>query len=545
MPFSHRSGERIEPLISLQWFMPHGRAGDAGDRGRRARRGADRTPSSWKRVYLDWMENIRPWCISRQLWWGHRIPVWYCDACEETYVGRDAAGALRRLRRRAAPGGGRARHLVQLGALAVRDARLARRHARAARLLPDRRPHHGARHPLPLGRADGHDGARVRRRRPVPRRLRPLGDPGAATGGGCRSSLGTGIDPLEEIDVHGADALRFGLLAMSSTQDVRYSDAKVQQGRDLANKLWNASRLILLNASPTVASRDAAAACAVEDRWILSRLRADDRARSTETLEAYDFAHAALEALRLRLVASSATGTWRSSSRASTTATPDAVGDAALGAGARRSRSLHPVMPFVTEEIWSYHPGAPSGHARRSTPSPRPTSRCSTPRPRPRSRRGIELTRRLRALARPGRRCRPAQRACRRASTGDEPHEFVAPPRPLRVRRRRRRADRRGRPAVEVLASEELDAEAGRARGSSERREELRVRGRRAPRASSPTRASSPRRRPRWSRRSAASSSATAPSSRSSPSSRLRPARPTSTRSSRSAGSSAWSGCTG
>src|SRR5680860_1423771 len=60
-------------------------------------------------------------------------------------------------------------------------------------------------------------------------------------------SLGTGIDPLEEIEVHGADALRFGLLAMSSTQDVRFSDAKVQQGADLANKLWNASRLILLN----------------------------------------------------------------------------------------------------------------------------------------------------------------------------------------------------------------------------------------------------------------------------------------------------------
>ena len=61
-------------------------------------------------------------------------------------------------------------------------------------------------------------------------------------------SLGTGIDPLDEIDVHGADALRFGLLAMSSTQDVRYSADRVQQGRDLANKMWNASRLILLNA---------------------------------------------------------------------------------------------------------------------------------------------------------------------------------------------------------------------------------------------------------------------------------------------------------
>ena len=108
-------------------------------------------------------------------------------------------------------------------------------------------------------------------------------------------SLGTGIDPLEEIDVHGADALRFGLLAMSSTQDVRYSDAKVQQGRDLANKLWNASRLILLNAGTTVERRQPAPAPTLEDRWILSRLERTI-ASVTEKLEAYDFAHAAQEA---------------------------------------------------------------------------------------------------------------------------------------------------------------------------------------------------------------------------------------------------------
>ena len=138
-------------------------------------------PGQWKRVYLEWMREIRPWCISRQLWWGHRIPVWYCDACEETYRRRgpgDGARALRRLRRRAAPGGGRARHLVQLGDLALRHARLARGHARAARLLPDQLPHHGARDPLPLGGADDHDRARVRRRRALQGRLRALGDPG-------------------------------------------------------------------------------------------------------------------------------------------------------------------------------------------------------------------------------------------------------------------------------------------------------------------------------------------------------------------------------
>ena len=108
-------------------------------------------------------------------------------------------------------------------------------------------------------------------------------------------SLGTGIDPLELIDTHGADALRFGLLAMSSTQDVRFSEAKVQQGRDLANKLWNASRLILLNAGDATPAPSEAT---VEDRWILSRLERDRRRSSAERLEAYDPAHAALELYR-------------------------------------------------------------------------------------------------------------------------------------------------------------------------------------------------------------------------------------------------------
>ena len=129
-------------------------------------------------------------------------------------------------------------------------------------------------------------------------------------------SLGTGIDPLKLIETHGADALRFGLLAMSSSQDVRFSEAKVQQGRDLANKLWNASRLILLNAGE---ASPAPATATVEDRWILSRLE--------RTVELVGDRHRRLRlrprrarALPLRLRPISATGTSRSSSRASTTA---------------------------------------------------------------------------------------------------------------------------------------------------------------------------------------------------------------------------------
>ncbi len=104
-------------------------------------------------------------------------------------------------------------------------------------------------------------------------------------------SLGTGIDPLDEIDVHGADALRFGLLAMSSSQDVRYSADRVQQGRDLANKMWNASRLVLLNAQAEQGRPQLERA---EDRWILSRLQRTI-ASVSEKLDAYDFAHAALD----------------------------------------------------------------------------------------------------------------------------------------------------------------------------------------------------------------------------------------------------------
>jgi valyl-tRNA synthetase len=85
VPYSHRSGERIEPLISLQWFMRMDELARPAIKAVTSGR-VRIHPDNHRRVYLDWMENIRPWCISRQLWWGHRLPVYYCDACEETYV---------------------------------------------------------------------------------------------------------------------------------------------------------------------------------------------------------------------------------------------------------------------------------------------------------------------------------------------------------------------------------------------------------------------------------------------------------------------------
>ncbi len=172
VPFSDRSGQRIEPLVSLQWFMRMDElakpAIEAVSSGR-----VRFHPERYTRVYLDWMENIRPWCISRQLWWGHQIPVWY-------------RGILRDLRGdRAAGGGGlgarprRPRYVVLERAVAVRDAGLAAGYGRAARLLPDRRARHSAGHHLPVGGANDHDGARVRGGDPVRGRPHPRDHPGA------------------------------------------------------------------------------------------------------------------------------------------------------------------------------------------------------------------------------------------------------------------------------------------------------------------------------------------------------------------------------
>ena len=246
VPFSHRSGERIEPLISLQWFCR------MDELARPAIEVVERdevriTPSQWKRVYLDWMRKIRPWCISRQLWWGHRIPVWYCEACGETIVAEAEPESCPQC------GGTELRRDPD-----VLDTWFSSAIWPFATLgWPEDTPELRAFYPTDF-LTTAREILFLWVARMIMTGIEFAGDIPfddvyvhsviqARDGRRMSKSLGTGVDPLDEIDVHGADALRFGLLAMSSTQDVRYSDAKVEQGRDLANKLWNASRLILLN----------------------------------------------------------------------------------------------------------------------------------------------------------------------------------------------------------------------------------------------------------------------------------------------------------
>ena len=305
-------------------------------------------------------------------------------------------------------------------------------------------------------------------------------------------SLGTGIDPLEEIDVHGADALRFGLLAMSSTQDVRYSDAKVEQGRDLANKLWNASRLILLNAAEV---EPAPRPLRVEDRWILSRLERTI-ASVTEKLEAYDFAHAAQEAYSFFW--SELCDWYLEIVKPRLYEGEEEVSATLLWALERVLALLHPMMPFVTEEIWSYHPARAGPPRRPPVPGGR---RVAARRGGRGGRRGRDRADPAPArLARPGRGA-GRERRCRRASTGSSRRSSSA------ASPASSSTEDGGEPVaavgpVKVLASDGDRRRGGRARGSSSGARSCAPRSS-GPSASSPTRASSPRRRPRWSRRSA------------------------------------------
>ena len=308
-------------------------------------------PERWGRVYLDWLENIRPWCISRQLWWGHRLPVWYCDKCEETFVSIEAPercglcdGELRReedvldtwFSSALWPFAtlGWPADTPELRAFYPTDVLVTARDiiflwvARMVMMGME------FMHDVPFTDVDitsiiqAPDGRRMSK------------------------SLGTGIDPLDEIEAHGADAVRFGLLAMSSSQDVRYSAEKIQQGQQLANKMWNASRLVLLNAAdvePAPRPRTA------EDRWILSRLQRAI-ARWREQVGAYDLSHAALDLYTffygdfcdwyLELV------------KPRLYEHEEEVSATVLHVLGQTLALAHPMLPFVTEEIHSFMPGA-------------------------------------------------------------------------------------------------------------------------------------------------------------------------------------------
>jgi valyl-tRNA synthetase len=340
VPYSHRSGERIEPLISLQWFMNMDElAGPAIEAVREGR--VKIHPESQSRRYIEWLQNIRPWCISRQLWWGHQIPVWYRG--NEVHVGTTAP-----------EGEGWERDPDVL------DTWFSSALWPFATLgWPEDTPELRAFYPTDV-LVTSRDILFLWVARMVMMGLEFAGDVPftdvyvhsiiqAPDGRRMSKSLGTGIDPLDEIDSHGADAVRFGLLAMSSTQDVRYSAEKVRQGQQLANKLFNASRFVLMNVNDGV--EPAPRPTTVEDRWILSRLQRIT-ADTTDRIESFAFAKAALG---LYDIVYGELCDWYLELIKGREFDDDLSATLLHVLGTTLAVS-HPIIPFVTEELWEHVP---------------------------------------------------------------------------------------------------------------------------------------------------------------------------------------------
>jgi len=343
VPYSHRSGKRIEPLISLQWFMAMDEL--AAPAIEAVRSGRIRIhPESQSRRYIEWLESIRPWCISRQLWWGHQIPVWYRDE-EDTYVGTQPPEG---------PGWERDPDVLDtwFSSALWPFATLG---------WPEQTPQLRAFYPTDV-LVTARDILFLWVARMVMMGLEFAGDIPfadvyitsviqAPDGRRMSKSLGTGIDPLDEIAAHGADGVRFGLLAMSSTQDVKYSSEKVRQGQALANKLFNAARYALMNVS--AATDPAPRPTTVHDRWILSRLQ-EAKAQFDANIATFDFAKAALG---LYDFVYGELCDWYLEFNKGREYDDDL--SATMLYVLRETLLLaHPIIPFVTEELWSHVPGA-------------------------------------------------------------------------------------------------------------------------------------------------------------------------------------------
>ncbi len=366
VPYSHRSGRRVEPLISLQWFMRMDELAKPAIEV--VRDGRVRIhPESQERRYIDWLENIRPWCVSRQLWWGHQIPVWYRD--EQVYCGIEPP-----------EGDGWTQDPDVL------DTWFSSALWPFATLgWPEQTPELAAFYPTDV-LSTARDILFLWVARMVMMGLEFTGEIPftdvynhsviqAPDGRRMSKSLGTGIDPLALIDggerppvysqggefpAYGADALRFGLLAMSSTQDVRFSEEKVAQGSALVTKLFNASRFLLGAAGDAAGAPVAPLTEALEDRWIVSRIQAA-KTDLAERLGRFDFSKAALglydhvfgelcdwylELVKPRLAESPS---------------PELAGH--LVWVLRETLLLcHPLIPFVTEELWLHLPPQAKDH---------------------------------------------------------------------------------------------------------------------------------------------------------------------------------------
>ena len=339
VPFSQRSGERIEPLLSLQWFCDMTDLAEPAIAAVKEER-VRFTPERFRGVYLDWMENIRPWCISRQLWWGHQIPVWYRG--DEVHVGMEAPTG---------DGWERDPDVLDTWFSSALWPFVTQGWPEETPALAKFYPGHVL--------VTGRDIIFLWVARMVMMGLEFLGEVPfadvcinpiiqAPDGRRMSKSLGTGIDPTELMEQHGADAVRFGMLIMASSQDVRFNEQRILQGRQLVTKLWNATSLVVQRGGGI--EGEPPAELTLADRWIRGRLT-EDVAAAERLLAEYEFSQYA--DLVYHLIFDDYCD-WYLEFLKAGLATP---AHAALVLEQILSLA-HPILPFVTEACWERLPGA-------------------------------------------------------------------------------------------------------------------------------------------------------------------------------------------
>jgi valyl-tRNA synthetase len=378
VPHGDRSNTVIEPWLTDQWYV------DAKTLAQPAlaavRDGATSfTPKNWEKTYFDWLDNIQPWCISRQLWWGHQIPAWYApwgavyvgeteaEACADGLADGVERGALSQ---------------AEAAAIAADPQRLAETFVRDEDVLdtwfssalwpfstlgwPDETPELKRYYPTAV-LVTGFDiiffwvarmmmmGLHFMKEIPF-RDVYIHALVRDESGAKMSKSKGNVIDPLALIDRYGADSLRFTLAAMAAQgRDIKLSTARVEGYRNFATKLWNAARFAELNGCRRIDGFDPAAARGKLNRWILGKA-AEATGEVGRAIEAFRFNDAANAAYRfvwnifcdwhLELAKPVLQGGDDGPARAETQATIAFALDEIFAL-------LHPFMPFLTEELWA------------------------------------------------------------------------------------------------------------------------------------------------------------------------------------------------
>ncbi|GMK47210.1 valine--tRNA ligase [Paenibacillus glycanilyticus] len=356
---SERSGAVVEPYLSTQWFVAMKPLAERAIEAQKSGNGVNFVPDRFEKIYLNWIENVRDWCISRQLWWGHRIPAWYCESCGEMHVAREDVTAC------AACGSTSLRQDED-----VLDTWFSSGLWPFSTLgWPEETEDFKRYYPTDV-LVTGYDIVYFWVARMIFTALEftdqiPFKDVlmhglvRDAEGRKMSKSLGNGVDPLDVIENYGADAMRY-MISTGSTpgQDLRFRIEKVEQARNFANKIWNASRFALMNLEGFTASDiDIKSNLGTAERWILHRLNETVR-EATRLIDSYEFGETGrilynfiwddlcdwyIEFAKLNLY-----GTDEQANRATQSVLAYVLD--------RTQRLIHPFMPYISEEIWQHLP---------------------------------------------------------------------------------------------------------------------------------------------------------------------------------------------